>query len=269
MRYIAIPILAYMLVLAGCSDGKQQSQVQADNAAVANAVAPQEIAPAAKDIVIDRKDEVLEYSYSWPAVAAAIAPLNQWLQSHSDDQYAKWRKMAEEAQKDARTNDFPFTGYSYQQNWSAVADTPQVLVMEAQGYEFTGGAHGMPFTVSMIWDKAAGRRLAIKDVLDIGALEGLVGDAFCKELDRQRAEKRGGNAKLGGTIAEFDECVAITDGEIMPISKNGKALDMLRVVIGPYAAGPYAEGSYEIELPVDAALIAAVKPAYRGWFGTP
>ena len=106
-------------------------------------------------------------------------------------------------------------------------------------------------------------------MLDTAALEGLVGDAFCKELDVQRAEKRGGNAKLNGTISEFDQCIAITDGEIIPVSKGGKALDALRVVIGPYNAGPYSEGSYEIELPVDTGLMAAIKPAYKGWFGTP
>ena len=150
MRYAVTPIWASMLILAGCFGGDEQQIQEGNNAAAANAVTPQEIAPAAEDVVIERKDEVLDYEYRWPSVAAAIAPLNQWLQSHNDDQYAKWRNMAEEAQKDARANDFPFNGYSYQQNWVAVADTPRALVMEAQGYEYTGGAHGMPFTVSMI-----------------------------------------------------------------------------------------------------------------------
>jgi hypothetical protein len=34
----------------------------------------------------------------------------------------------------------------------------------------------------------------------------------------------------------------------------------------PYVAGPYAEGDYDISLPVTAEVIAALKPAYRSSF---
>ena len=37
-------------------------------------------------------------------------------------------------------------------------------------------------------------------------------------------------------------------------------------VIGPYSAGPYAEGSYEVALPVDAAMRGAIKTEYQDAF---
>jgi len=53
---------------------------------------------------------------------------------------------------------------------------------------------------------------------------------------------------------------------LVPTSKDGKQIDGLTVVVGPYSAGPYAEGSYEVALPVDAAMRDAIKPDYREAF---
>jgi hypothetical protein len=37
-------------------------------------------------------------------------------------------------------------------------------------------------------------------------------------------------------------------------------------LVPPYEAGPYAEGAYEVTLPVSAAVVAAVKGEYRPSF---
>lgn len=259
-------LLATAFILTGCFGSEKPDEPGAGNAA--ESVAFPSAAPElpAEDVAIERNDDALEFSYGWPSAAVAIAPFDAWLRGHAEDQFAKWHKLGEEAEAMSQEDGFPYRRYMYSQKWTVAGDTGKALVMKAQGYEYTGGAHGMPFTISMIWDRAAQKRLGTKDVINTGMLEGIAGDAFCKALDAQRAEKRGGNAKSGSTIKEFDTCVAITDGEIIPISKGGEALDTLLVVIGPYTAGPYAEGSYEIELPVDAELMAAVKPEYQGWF---
>ena len=49
---------------------------------------------------------------------------------------------------------------------------------------------------------------------------------------------------------------------------DGQALDAIRILIAPYNAGPYAEGSYVIDLPIDTATLATVKPAWKGAFST-
>ena len=35
---------------------------------------------------------------------------------------------------------------------------------------------------------------------------------------------------------------------------------------GPYVAGPYVEGHYELDFPMTPAMLEAVKPAYRSAF---
>ncbi len=43
-------------------------------------------------------------------------------------------------------------------------------------------------------------------------------------------------------------------------------MDEITFHADPYVAGPYAEGDYDIALPVTQAVIEALKPAYRSSF---
>ena len=49
-------------------------------------------------------------------------------------------------------------------------------------------------------------------------------------------------------------------------SSNGRTFDRIGIWYGPYVAGPYAEGAYELDFPVDARVLAAVKPEYEAAF---
>ena len=60
---------------------------------------------------------------------------------------------------------------------------------------------------------------------------------------------------------------------VWPTYSVGEALecftqhrDRIGILIGPYEAGPYAEGGYEVTLPVTPAILAVVKPEYRASF---
>lgn len=275
----AYGLMAFLLV-AACSGGGGAGQGTAGNETgtvtdtetatnmVANAAAgnPNPATPA-KDIKIERKDAALEFEYEWPEEATAIAPLHGWLGRHAEDRYKEAHAAAAEGQKLSKEGEYPFRQYSYAQSWDDAADTPDVLVLEGEGYSYTGGAHGMPFYASLIWDKQAGKRRAIKDVLDISKLAAAAKAPFCKALDAQRAKKREGQTAPG--LPEFSQCPDMAEQEIILVSDSDRKIDGIKVIIGPYVAGPYAEGSYEIELPFTAVLRAAVKPAYGGWFAAP
>jgi hypothetical protein len=65
----------------------------------------------------------------------------------------------------------------------------------------------------------------------------------------------------------FDECPNLDDIALIPMDKddNGR-FERLMLVASPYVAGSYAEGSYEIDLPVTPDLIAGLKSFYRNGF---
>jgi hypothetical protein len=276
------------LVLPACNrqpvahdDAKAESRAAITNAAnavtaAANAVvgaAASNTAAAASNATagateIASKKDGLEFSYKWPPQAAAIPKLDTWFRSNAETLRSRARKAALADKEAAGEAGFDFRSHSYQEAFSVVADTPLMLVLLSEGYSYTGGAHGMPISTAVIWDKGTDRRLAITDLIDIPALVRSSGTQFCAELDRQREKKRGAPvvANDPNALPEFSKCVDMAKQLILPISHGAKALDTIRVVIGPYEAGPYAEGSYVIDLPVNAAMLSTVKPAYRDAF---
>jgi len=274
MRAMFASPVAMLALLAGCQPAAEESPASENRAVAPNEAAlppanvAAEAANAAQAVKIESKDDVLEFTSGWPAQAAAIPALDEWLRGNMDSHRKRALAQARADAKAAKESAYPFRGHAYAQTWAVTADTPALLVLEAQGYEYTGGAHGMPFIATLIWDKAKQQRLATGALLDVGALARLSKARYCKALDAQRAEKRGEpvDPKADSVIPEFNQCVPLEKQEIVPVSKSGKAIDTVRIEILPYEAGPYSEGIYSIDLPLDPALMGAVKPAWKAAF---
>jgi hypothetical protein len=83
-------------------------------------------------------------------------------------------------------------------------------------------------------------------------------------LNKQREEKRG--APVTGNDM-FDECPKLDEIAIVPTDKDGNGhFERLILTASPYVAGPYVEGSYEIDLGVTVDVISALKSEYRASF---
>lgn len=273
MRYgrcVAAP-LAALLLLCACRQGGEGAA--ANEAATTNAAAPappaETLAPRPRAASIAEETATLAFSYGWPGEAVAIPALDQWLRGNAASLRKQALAAAGEDEAAAKKSGYPYRQHSYEERFAVVADTPAMLVLQSEGYVYTGGAHGMPVTTDIIWDKAAGKRLATGALVDLPAFARAAGPAYCRALQSQRTEKRGAPVDASGEqggIREFVTCVPMLEQDVLPISKGGAALDTMRIHIPPYNAGPYAEGSYTIELPMDAALLATVRPAWKGAF---
>ncbi len=132
-------------------------------------------------------------------------------------------------------------------------------------YTFTGGAHGNTGYQTLVWDKPRDKEIGRALLLPPRLLDGLT-PHYCDMLDQARAEKRGEPVPKDRQ-GMFNECPALADQALTPLdSDDNDRFDSIGVLIGPYEAGPYAEGSYELELPLDATALAAIPEAYRGQF---
>ena len=270
-------LLLATMALAGCNKTASPTANQSTNngqavneAAAARPAAADNATNATKSDPgsITSKDGGLDFEYGWPTEAAAIPALDSWLRGHADSARKKAAAMASSDQKSAKESDYPFRAHSFAQHWSVAANTPALLVLGAEGYTYTGGAHGMPFVSTILWDKARQQRLGTAALLDVPMLAKILKPRFCKALNDQREEKRGEpvSDKGDSAVPEFNQCVDMTKQEIVPLSVGGKALDTVQIIILPYEAGPYAEGTYTIDLPLDDAALAAVKPAWKNAF---
>lgn len=271
-----LPLALIPLFAAGCSDRSEQQEApqnatppqQMGNAISASAPASPPPAIPTKAGRVMRNDAALDFAYKWPTQAASISALDAWLRSHAETQYREAHTAAMRDSAAMKADGFPFRKHALEQTWSTVADTPQTLVLEAQGYAYTGGAHGMPFHSSIIWDKAQEKRIGIGQFFDLPRFSRLVTMEYCDILNRHRREKRGIVVRPDSDDP-FSGCPDILKQQIIPVSLRGKGLDTVRIIIGPYEAGPYAEGTYTIEMQVDGEMMRVVRPPYNGWFAAP
>ena len=100
-----------------------------------------------------------KFLYDYPAVAGRIPALRNWLEADSAKLRAATARDAAEARRQARKSGFPYRQHETQKTWKLVTDTPRFLSLSGSVYSYTGGAHGNPGSLGMLWDRAAARRL--------------------------------------------------------------------------------------------------------------
>jgi hypothetical protein len=261
---------AALLSLAACSPSSEQAAGNASANAAASRYADRmsgtpQPPPPVKAFALAEKNDFLEFAYAYPAQAAAIPALADKFGKEAASAKADALKMAKDDSAAAKKSGFPFHAHSLDRKWSVEADTLRFLSLESRTYVYTGGAHGMTGYDVVLWDKARHRETSVKALMTTpAAFAAAIREPFCKELDRQRAEKRGAPVVRGDD--PFTQCIDPMGEVIVPTSKDGKLIDAMTVVVGPYSAGPYAEGSYDVALPVDAAMRKAIKTEYQDGF---
>ncbi|RVU07628.1 DUF3298/DUF4163 domain-containing protein [Novosphingobium umbonatum] len=257
------------LVLTACGKGEATAPTAAASSA---GTAPQPPAPPVPVAGVARKvheeTKLYAFDYSYPAAAEAIPALKSWLEADMAKQKADLAQSAKEGAADAKQSGFDYRPYASGMDWKVVADLPQWLSLSASVYSDTGGAHPNHGTTALLWDKAAGQQRKVVDLFTSpAAFTKVLQPAFCDALDAQRAKRRG--AKVNRNSGdEFDACLDPASVTVILGSAKKQGFDRIGFLIDPYAAGPYAEGDYEVTLPVTDKVPAAVKPQFRAAFAT-
>ena len=209
-----------------------------------------------------------KFNYGWPAAVSAQPALAAQLSAERGkalaEEKASWQRDSAASPSDCTA----CRSREYQKTWKVVADLPGWLSLSADSYSYTGGAHGMSNVESLVWDKTL---KAAHDGVELfgspEALDAALGPKLCAALNAQRAKKRGEPVPpAGADDMGFNSCQHVKDATVLVGSSNGKTFDRIGIWFGPYVAGPYAEGAYELNFPVDAAVLAAVKPEYAAAF---
>lgn len=255
-------LLIAALLVAGCD------RAAPDNAVDPAPAAPSPAAPAPTAVAVDEKTDLLEFHFGWATAVSAIPVLAAELRKRALERKAELVKSATSDKAERAKNDYPFNSYQYSVQYEVSGATPRLLSLSADWFEFTGGAHPMHGTNALLWDKAAEREVKIADLLGGGQaqLTSIYAKAYCDALKAQRAKKRPGEP-VGDPGDEFNKCPGFVDLDIIPkASAAGAPFGTIWFHADPYVAGPYAEGDYDVELPVNAALVAALKPDYRASF---
>ncbi|HKT86598.1 MAG TPA: DUF4163 domain-containing protein [Novosphingobium sp.] len=273
--------MAAVLLAGGCSGGQGDSPGGKATGSAAAAIAaydagegvPEpngteavaEDSPSGGRRVKDSGD-LYEFGYAYPDAAGAIPGLKALLDGKLDQARKSLAAESRDDERDAKKGGFPYRPHSSDTTWKAVTVLPGWLSLSSEVYVYTGGAHGMSAFDSLLWDRKAGTAREPVDLFtSAAALRNPIQRPFCDALDRER-EKRRGEPVRHGADDMFSDCINPLESTLILGSSNRRTFDRLGILIAPYAAGPYAEGSYEITLPVTAEVLEAVKPEYRSSF---
>lgn len=265
---------ALTIAIAACGSGegeaKQGSGAPAARAAASAAATIPAVAAATAPAATARAEKIENdlyiFDYAWPAAASAIPPLAAELEADLARQRDELAREAAEDRKARGGEGFPYHQHSRSISWQVVTQIPGWLSLSSSGAGYSGGAHGITWFGSLLWDRTANRRREVADLFTSpAALSAAIRRPFCAALDRERAKRRG--APVDRTSGDpFDECIDPAKSTVILGSSDRRQFDRIGVLIGPYEAGPYAEGEYEVTVPVTAAVIAAVRPEYRSAF---
>ena len=249
------------LLLAACGP---QAPSPANEAATAAPVATA-ARPPARAFSADEENELIEFHYAWSAEAAAVAPLVDRLGKDMAKVKAELIAGAQEDKAMREKQGIGFHGFMSSTDYETAGQSDRLLSLSAEAGSYTGGAHGNAGASALLWDRAAARQIQFAEIFTARAnMDRLLTQRWCDALNKEREKKRGEPVGGGGM---FDECPELDEIAIIPSDKDGnRRFETLAMVASPYVAGPWVEGSYEIELAMTTELLAALKGEYRGSF---
>ena len=260
-------ILAFML-LAACSDqsATNSSAVNVGEEptpiAAAPATAPE---PAAKAFSVSEENELYEFEYGWSAEAVAMPKLDEQFRKDMERAKAELISGAKEDRDERVKQGYDYHPHATHMSYETAGQSEQLLSLERTVYGFTGGAHGSTGSGSILWDRRSAREVSIQDLLQQGqSWTGAIRQPFCLLLNREREKRREEPVKpddLFGNCPEMKEVTVL----LSDTDKNGR-FDHITVIADQDVAGPYAEGPYEISLPITARMIERLKPEYAASF---
>lgn len=259
-----MPILVGALLLASCSDDKPTKAEKVAAASVPGAPSQGAADAAAKGAPasnVTENTELIEFVYAYPKDSAQIAELAKALDS---DRAAKREALIAAARRDkaaAEKGEFPYRVHSHRQIWQRVTSTPRFLSLSAEIDSYAGGAHGMQSFDTLIWDRNRRRQMKPLDLFTSSeAFDAAIRDPFCAGIKRAKAAK--GILPDEAPDSPFAKCPPASAQIIWLGSSDGRFLDRMTIAISPYEVGPYAEGSYKINVPVTGALVKSVKDEF-------
>lgn len=178
---------------------------------------------------------------------------------------ANERAEARRLKADMLREGFPFRAHETLTDWTVTVDTPALLVLKGEVWRYTGGAHGNTSFAGRLWDRKAQRSLMFEALfLDWPRARRLLEPIYCAALAAEQRRRREGALP----DADMGECPALAEQLILPVAgPQAVRADGVLVVLPPYVAGPYVEGSYELRLRWPDGMAGFVAPQWRAALG--
>lgn len=185
-----------------------------------------------------------EVTYTIPQLTARSTEagmINQDILAWYEDSLANADEMSDIAAEEEYETDSDRLLYTSGAEYSLtyLDDTKICLLLD--GYEYTGGAHGMPSKTALIYDLTSGQRLEAEDLFDVTEeeFETLFTEAFCELIESDSDEYWEDAMDYVGGAADFTN-------ENYYLTETG-----VTFYFEPYELAAYARGYVEAEISYD------------------
>lgn len=244
-----------MALAAGVMIGALASSQQPAKAATGFKVADKKYE---KSYQLDDGSDYYKLTYQYPVLkgnSAAAKKINQTLEKQRKEWIKKTKTNADKYKSEyeeyltwAGKNDRAWT-YSDDVSYEITNNDGKYFSVLISGYEYTGGAHGMPYRIAYTFDAKTGQKLTAAKLLKTSKakLNEKVRKLYLKKYDKEGidagfyASVEGDKNSASGRT-ELKKALAPMDFNNAFYVKDGKAVFYAE----PYVLGPYAAGYIEV-----------------------
>lgn len=173
-------------------------------------------------------------------------------------------------------NDAPRAPYELSMSFQQLLETPELVAIAGDGSRYTGGAHGDPLVVRMVWLPKQDKLLSVQDL--IADAQGWTAiSRYAREQLRTAVSVRADADEMSPEerqvfVGNADKMIdAGTEAEpgnyeqFQPVLDTQGKISALRFVFPPYQVGPYSDGVQTVDVPA-AVLKPYLAPEYAGLF---
>jgi hypothetical protein len=177
---------------------------------------------------------------------------------------------------DGLGNDKPTMPYELSLSFEKVLETPQLVVVSADGSRYTGGAHGEPLVARFVWLPEQQQMLTadklVADAKGWKAVSDYIGDQLRERVatrlsseDMDPGQLQESLRSASRMIADGTEPSAENFSQFQPLTGTDGKISAVRFVFPPYQVGPYSDGTQTVDVPASV-LAPHVGTAYAGLF---
>lgn len=274
LRTGALALAVGLVLLAGCKREADPAVAPATDTTTAqpDTTAPQAAVEAPlelRDVIENTPQAVVGISYPqdvnrFPGLAKALSD------------YATAARAELQQAVDGLGNDKPTMPYELSLSFEKVLETPQLVVISADGSRYTGGAHGEPLVARFVWLPETQTMLTADKLIADTKGWGVVSDYIADQLKERVATRLSSEDMDPGQLQESLRSASrmIADGtgasaenfsQFQPMTDPNGLITAVRFVFPPYQVGPYSDGTQTVDVPT-AVLAPHVAPAYAGLF---
>jgi hypothetical protein len=234
----AILLLAAGLLLAGCENKKRlTAQFAHDDAVIAAPPVPTHYALSTPDAQVN---------LALPEGIARYPGLHAKLFNDGKDELLDFLKHAiEDRRRFAAKGVKQATPYERRVVWTITAVTPHLISLRDAWFDDTGGVHPDHGSDVLLWDRVHNVALLQDELFKPDVDTAQQDAALCAATMRAKA------ARVGPSDAKSWSCPKFSDGHAVLVpSTRPYRIGGMMFLFDPYVIGAYAEGDYEVLLPL-------------------